>query len=443
MEIRPFRSIRYNEKIVGDLASVICPPYDVITPELQKFCYQRSDHNIIRLECPMADGLETTEYSYKRAAATFRKWLDEGVLKFDDTPAFYLHDCYFSYLGVERRRRGLIARLRLVPWGSDICPHEETSPKDKSDRLQLMRACQASFSPLFCLYQDPKKEIASIFSEVTQDNPIISSPLMGEDKGEGDERHVVWAITDPELKQRLSTLSRQVAPVIMADGHHRYETALVYQQECSAGEVSLLGEAEVTSLREEASNYVMVALVEFSDPGLAIPPIHRLVRGIKAMSRLEDFFTLEFVPLSNDTLQSLFSSSGKYQMLIRGYLLGVLGLKRGYLVLLRERQDASLKDMMPVNRSQAYRDFDISILNQVVLGKVLGLDMEEGNIAHTVDAVEAYEQVERGEYQLAFLVNPPQPETIKAVVDAGDRLPRKSTYFYPKMPAGLIINSLD
>lgn len=458
MEIRPFRGIRYNEKIVGDLASVICPPYDIINSEMQNLYSQRNSYNIIRLECPLTDSSQPAEYNYKRAATIFHEWLDEGVLKFDDTPAFYLHDHYFTSLGVERKRRGIIARLRLAPWGSGINPHEETSLRDKSDRLQLVRACRASFSPLLCLYQDPGKEIASILSEVAQQTtPILSSPLIGEDSigdphpprslsGEGredDERHVVWAITDPEHQQKLLDLSRQVPPVTMADGHHRYETALVYQQERSMGGASLRGEAEAISPQEKSFNYVMVTLVEFSDPGLAIPPIHRLVRGIKEISRLEDFFTLELVPLSNDTLQSLFSNSGQHRLSTSDYLLGVLGLRHGYLVLLRERKDAPLKDIMPVNRSQVYRNFDISILNHVILDKIFGLRMEEDNIAYTVDVVEAHQRVERGEYQLAFLVHPPQPETIKAVVDAGDRLSRKSTYFHPKMPAGLIINSLD
>ena len=284
MEIRPFRGIRYNEKIVGDLASVICPPYDVITSEMQKFYYQRSNYNIIHLEFPLADSPQPTEYRYKRAAAIFREWMKEGVLKSDDTPAFYLHDCYFNYLGVEGKRRGLIACLRLAPWGSGIYPHEETSFRDKSDRLQLIRACGANFSPLFCLYQDPEKEIASILSEVAQDNPIMSLQAMGSYAPDCDERHIVWAITDPKLQQKLSALSRQVAPVIMADGHHRYETALTYQQERIARGMSLRGESEAISLQEGAFNYVMVTLVEFSDPGLFIFPIHRLVRDIKPLS---------------------------------------------------------------------------------------------------------------------------------------------------------------
>ena len=478
MEIRPFRGIRYNEKIVRDLASVICPPYDVITPEMQKVYYQRSSYNVIRLEHPLTDRSQPAGYGYKVAAAIFREWLEKGVLKFDDSPSFYLHDCYFNYLGVERRQRGLIACLGLTPWGRDIRPHEETSPRDKSDRLQLMRACQANFSPLFCLYQDAKKEIASILSEAAQGNPIMSLQANQSNPPDSDERHVVWAISDPRLQQKLSALSRQVSPVIMADGHHRYETALVYQQERALlSHDSRLATDKFIAAdklpREEAFNYVMVTLVEFSDPGLFVFPIHRLVHGLRPQSslnpsvlmeepseqttpspatrdscdesedvlshlmrRLEDFFTLEFVPLSGNVPQSLISG-------LKGHLLGVLGLKLGHLTLLRERQDAPLKKVMPADRSQAYQKFDISILNHIILGKTLGLTISEENIAYTMDPVEACQRVENGDYQLAFLVNPPQPKTIKAIVDAGDRMPRKSTYFYPKIPTGLIINSLD
>ena len=478
MEIRPFCGMRYNENIVGGLASVICPPYDVVTPGIKEFYYRMNDYNTIRLECHLADSLQPTKYSYKRTAVLFQEWLNKGVLKFDDTPAFYLHDHYFNYLGVKRRRRGLIARLKLASWGDGIYPHEETSTKDKSDRLQLIRACRANFSPLFCLYQDVKGEIASILSEAAQDNPIMSLRAKQSNPGDCDERHVVWAITDLEMQQELSALSRQVASIIMADGHHRYETALAYQQErarLSPGSRPLPNshDAKARSFQDEAFNYVMATLVELSDPGLFILPIYRLVRSIKPlssptpsmvlvertgprtsspkagisghhnedtfsylMSRLEDFFTLEFMPLTHGALHSLLPG-------LKGHLFGVLGLKPGHLALLKERQGVSLEDMMPLNHSQAYQKFDISILNHVILDKILGLTADEENVAYTVDAAEACQRVEKGEYQLAFLVNPPQPETIKAMVDAGDRMPRKSTYFCPKMPAGLVINSLD
>jgi uncharacterized protein (DUF1015 family) len=427
MEVSPFRGIRYNRVIVGDLARILCPPYDVVAREQRKLYHERSDYNAIRLESP-AENPEPTDDSYGRATATFQQWLKEGVLQLDRTPSFYLHDQHFEYSGEKRVRRGLIARIKLQHWGSGIYPHEETFPKAKSDRLQLLRACRASFSPLLSLYQGAEPKVALKLSEVAQGEPIIQTSVLPLSKGEGQggEGHVVWAITDPETKLQLSQLLSS-QPLYIADGHHRYETALAYQRE-RAQHQSVTG--------AEAFNYVMMELVDFSDPGLVILPLNRLVRGIAPSvlagleERLRNFFVLEPVPVKADSYQLSADSC-----------LGILGLLPGSLAVLRKRQDVSLNALMPGHRSQAYRDFSISILNHVILDNILGFPSKE-DVAYTVDWKEAYQQIKEGEYQLAFLSNPPQPEVVKAVADAQDKMPSKSTYFYPKLPAGLIINPL-
>jgi uncharacterized protein (DUF1015 family) len=429
MEVSPFRGIRYNQRMVSNLTHVICPPYDVVTPEQQKLYYERSDHNAIRLEFP-----EPTGDRYQRAAITFQQWLKHGILHIDRVSSFYLHDHHFEYSGKRRVRRGLIARVKLEPWGKGIYPHEETFSKAKSDRLQLMQACRANFSPLLSLYQGSEQKIASILSEASRSKPMIEtsvlSPSMGGSQDEGGEAHTLWAITEPEIKRELSQfLSSQ--PLYIADGHHRYETALNYQQE-RAKEQSLTGKG--------AFNYVMMELVDFSDPGLVVLPLHRLVRGIESSvlvglgDQLRNFFVLESVPVEAGGLYSSELPADSY--------LGILGLQPGSMVILKRRQDISLEAVMPGNRSRAYQEFDVSILNHIILDKMLGLTSKE-NVAYTVDLKEAYQQIKEGEYQLAFLLNPPQPEMVKAVADAQDRMPSKSTYFYPKLPAGLIINPLD
>jgi uncharacterized protein (DUF1015 family) len=429
MEVSPFRGIRYNQRMVSNLTHVICPPYDVVTPEQQKLYYERSDHNAIRLEFP-----EPTGDRYQRAAITFQQWLKHGILHIDRVSSFYLHDHHFEYSGKRRVRRGLIARVKLEPWGKGIYPHEETFSKAKSDRLQLMQACRANFSPLLSLYQGSEQKIASILSEASRSKPMIEtsvlSPSMGGSQDEGGEAHTLWAITEPEIKRELSQfLSSQ--PLYIADGHHRYETALNYQQE-RAKEQSLTGKG--------AFNYVMMELVDFSDPGLVVLPLHRLVRGIESSvlvglgDQLRNFFVLESVPVEAGGFYSSELPADSY--------LGILGLQPGSMVILKRRQDISLEAVMPGNRSRAYQEFDVSILNHIILDKMLGLTSKE-NVAYTVDLKEAYQQIKEGEYQLAFLLNPPQPEMVKAVADAQDRMPSKSTYFYPKLPAGLIINPLD
>ena len=411
----------------------------------------------IRLEFP-----EPTTDRYQRAAMAFQQWLKQGILQLDKVSSFYLHDHRFEYLREKRVRRGLIARVNLEPWGGGIYPHEETSAKAKSDRLQLMRACRANFSPLFSLYQDSEQRITSILSETCRAKPMVEtsilSPSTGKGPGDGVEAHTLWAITDPKIKQELSQLLSS-QPIYIADGHHRYETALDYQQEREqeqSGSSVIASEAKQSLTGKEAFRYVMMELVEFSDPGLVVLPLHRLVRGIASSAlaelekQLENFFTLEFVSLSEDSIApchcepsalSVIASEAKQSRSSQNIVLGVLGLHAGALVLLKKRQDISLEAMMPGNKSQAYREFGVSILNHIILGDVLS-GAKDLDLAYTVDLKEAYQQVRDSKYQLAFLLNPPQPEMIKAVVDVQDRMPRKSTYFHPKLPAGLVINPL-
>jgi uncharacterized protein (DUF1015 family) len=445
MEVSSLQGIRYNQRIVGDLAHVLCPPYDVITPERQKLYYEENSYNAIRLEFP-TESLETTGDRYQRAAITFQQWLKHGVLQLDSVSSFYLHDHRFEYSGERKLRRGLIARVKLEPWGSGIYPHEETFSKAKSDRLQLMRACRANFSPLLSLYQDSEREIASMLSEASRAKPMIGTSVLSLSTGggwdEGGEAHTLWAITDPKIKLKLSQfLSYQ--PLYIADGHHRYETALTYQQERTEEQSDsfdssvIVSEAKQSLTGKGAFNYVMMELVDFSDPGLVVLPLHRLVRGIAPSilvglgDQLRNFFVLESVPLKAGGCQLPGDSC-----------LGILGLQPGSLVVLKRRQDISLEAMIPGNRSQAYREFDVSILNHIILDKVLSR-AKDLDVAYTVDVKEAYQQIKEGKYQLAFLLTPPQPEVVKAVADARDRMPSKSTYFYPKLPAGLIINPLD
>jgi uncharacterized protein (DUF1015 family) len=427
MRICPFRGIRYNQTIVGDLTQIICPPYDVISPEEQRVYYEKSNHNAVRLELP-GEYSELTVDRYQSAGIAFRRWLRDGILQRDGVSGFYLHRHEFEYSGRRKVRHGLVARVELEPWGNGIYPHEETGSKAKSDRLHLMRTCRASFSPLLCLYHESGGRVAAILSGISREKPLVSTRAEPGNFPETDEIHVLWAITEQEKKRELSRLLSSV-PLYIADGHHRYETALTYRRERTQ---------EESGTGRGAVNYVMIELVDFSDEGVVVLPLHRLVRGVrpellaKLTDQLSDFFAVDSVALEADNCQVPAAS-----------WLGVLGLQPGLMVILRRREDISLDAMMPADRSRAYREFGVSILNHVVLDRMLG-GTDNLEVTYTVDSEEAYQKViEQGEYELAFLLTPPRPEAVKAVADAGDRMPRKSTYFYPKVPAGLIIHSLE
>ena len=482
MEVTPFRGIRYNQELVGDLDQVICPPYDVISPEQQRRYYEQSDYNAIRLEHPLTcqrTGDSSQQSSYYTAAATFHKWLEQGVLQLDDSPVFYLHDHYFKHAGEEKVRRGLIARVRLEPWGNGIFPHEETLPKAKDDRLKLLQACHANFSLLLSLYRDEEGKVAPMLDEAAKARPLIEtsifSPLTEEGMGEGNnaEKHIIWAITDPEISRHISQ-SLSLQTLHMADGHHRYETALAYQLERAqriASDPSSLRGAPTTkqslngtdNRQKEAFSYIMMELVEFSDPGLVILPIQRLVRSIVPSrlagleKQLENFFTLEYVPLTEvlpahggspvtsviASPPNVIVSEAKQPQSLQGVVLGILGLQPESVVVLKKRQDVSFEGVMPESRSQAYKEYNVSILNHVILDKILGVTSSGENVAYTTNITEAWQKVKEGKYQLAFLVHPPQSEVVRAFADARDKMPAKSTYFYPKLPAGLVINMLD
>jgi uncharacterized protein (DUF1015 family) len=447
-EVCPFQGVRYNARVVKDLGKTICPPYDVITPEQQKAYYERDVHNAIRLEYPAEEpGDDAQSNRYTRAAACFHKWLDDEVLEVEHASAFYLHDHYFTHTGEERRRRGLIARVRLQPWYQGIYPHEETYSKAKSDRLQLMRACRASFSPILALYHDWRQGLAEVLSKAEQKEPIIECHCEQCEGFSPDENHVVRRIAERTLIRQISKLLADL-PLYIADGHHRYETALAYQQERaeafgSRGTESKEAVEGRSIAGNEAFNYVMVELVAFSDPGITVLPIHRLLRGLSASTlaelrkKLEHTFSVESVSVTKALISDL---KGRMP---DGALLGILGLELGCLLLLRQRQDMPIEAMMPDDRSQAYKNFDVSILSDLILDGMLRFAGSPGDIAYSVDIDEVWKAVSEGDYQLAFLVNEPEAGVIKAIADAKDRMPRKSTYFYPKLPAGLVINSLD
>ncbi len=422
-EISPFAGVRYNQDIVGDLASVICLPYDVISPEGQKAYYQRSAYNAVRLEHGMEMPDDTkTNNKHTRAGVAFNQWLKEKVLIVDQVPSFYIHDQGFTYQNIRKRRLGVMACVRIEPWENKIVfPHESTVSGIKSDRLDLMRACAANFSPILGLYEDPGQRVHKLLA-----SRITRKPA--EDFAEGNETHRLWIANEPEFVQRISHFLAS-KPIYIADGHHRYETALAYRNEKRQQTSPMRG--------DEAFNFVMMTLVSFSDPGLVMLPVHRLVRNLSPEAKaqfkaeLEAAFELQSAPLDPDGMPE-----------VGGATTAVLGLQPGNVVALRPRQAMSLKGMMPAGHSDAYKRLDVSIIQHLIIEKLGNLD-KNCSIAYTPNAIEARKLVQNGDFDLAFLMSSMSVATIKTIADSNDRMPGKSTYFYPKLPTGLVMNRLE
>jgi uncharacterized protein (DUF1015 family) len=434
-EIRPFRGVHYNESLIKDWSEVICPPYDIISPQQQQELYQKNEYNYIRIESGRELPQDTTnDNRYTRAADTMKRWLDEGVLRPDDRPALYLHDHYFMRREREYKRRSLIARVRLEEWEKMIVrPHEGTLTEARGDRLSLLFAMHANTSPVLSMYEDSGMQIASMLKEQAKAKPLVRTR---EHDGEG---HDMWVITDEAVIAKISDLLAD-RPLYIADGHHRYESALAYRNEQRAISSSDSGDAPY--------NYVMMSLVDFSDPGLIILAPHRLVRGIpkptieELYRKLTSFFTVVEIPRKTTdvwaTLEDLLVHTSRVRIVLFG-----LDADNLYVLTLDEQADVS--QMMPYFHSEFYRNLDVSIVDHVILENLLALssEKEKTSLAFTYEMSDAVERVLMQEYQLAFLLSPVSPGMIKTVSDAGDKMPRKSTYFYPKTPSGLVINRLD
>jgi len=432
-EIHPFRGVHYNQRKVKDLADVICPPYDVIPPQMQQELYQRNEYNFVRLEHNRELPQDTTtDNKYTRSAAVLEQWLAQKVLVTDEVPSIYLHDHYFHHGGREYRRRGIIAGVRLQEWADNVVrPHEGTLAEHTTDRLSLLWVCQANTSPILALFEDESQQIASLLAKEEK-----TPPLLGSSEVDG-ERHNLRVISEPEaIKQICASLSAQ--PLYIADGHHRYESALSYQRERRACSSAVSG--------EEAFNFVMMELVDFADPGLVILPAHRLVRGMskaalsELAARLKSFFEVEELPIGKADVW------GQIDRLLSGgdsneVRLVLLGLVEGKLLRLKLSDSSAADQMMPHFHSELYKRLDVDVVDSVIPNKLA--ESGESVISYSYDGQDAVNRVLQQEYQLAFLLSPVRAEAVKAIADAGDKMSRKATYFYPKAPAGLVLHRLD
>jgi uncharacterized protein (DUF1015 family) len=436
VELRPFRGIRYNPAHVDDLFAVLAPPYDVISQQAREIYYQRHHHNVVRLIYGRDESGDTgSQNRYTRAAHYLQTWLRCGVLTRDTTPAMYL--CMEQYLlpdGRPRERQGLIALCRLEPYERGVVlPHEETSPIPKRMLFDLRSTVEANLSQIFALYADDTGKVQEILA--TQRQWPDSQSFRDQD----GMLHRVWALQDASL---LADIQRAMAGrwALIADGHHRYETCLEYQR--------LMRQSTPHCTGEEWFNFAMLYLTDIHDPGLTILPTHRLLRGLPATlvaqlpERLRDSCQLEALPF-HTSAQREERLQGLLQAMRRcGESAHVFGLYTGAdtLWLLTLSGSPDVGEVPVAGSSEPWQALDVSLLHDFLLAKVLGVEVQEDGMAFTQDASEAVELVARQAYQVAFLLNPTKVEQIVQHAMAGKRMPRKSTYFYPKLLTGMVIH---
>ncbi len=428
-ELRPLRGLRFQKGVVPDMADVLCPPYDIISTDEQRQLYQRSPFNVVRLEYGETSAADTdADNRYTRAAATLDEWRRSGVLAPEEAPALYVYDQGFSHLGKRFTRRGLFARVRLHDWDEGIIrPHEFTMSGPKEDRLKLLRALRLNVSPILALYRDPAGEVRKMLDEAR-------SPLL-EATDAGGQTHCLHRITDRRAIERIGALF-QDKTIYVIDGHHRYETALAYRQERQAQSQSWTG--------EEGENFVLLTLVAGEDPGLLVLPTHRLIKSASLpadlIPRLERLFHVEDVrsEVSGENawqrMEALLAEAGRDRIAI-----GVAGQQDKLRLILTVRDPQEIVRLMPSDKPASWCSLGTAVLQALVLEGILGVKGDSLEFTHDGEA--ALRLVESG--QLAFFLNATPPERLIEVADAGERMPQKSTYFQPKLPAGLVMNPLD
>ncbi len=423
-EISEFRGVRYNPAKVQYMQNVICPPYDVISSQEQQDLYDKNKFNMVRLEYGQEQEADNERNNrYTRTRDEFNRWLKENVLIQDQVPNYYVHEHSFEVGEAKKKRLELYACVRLEPWENRVIfPHEFTMAKAKADRLDLMKACSADFSPIFGLYEDPGGRINQLIVNRVKSNPTYNFQ-------QGADYHRFWLANEPEFVQRVSHFLIP-KPIYIADGHHRYETALAYRE--------YRRELDPGGSGNEAYNYVMMALVSFSDPGIVILPIHRLVRDIPAATI--DKFKQE---LSNyfDVSEG---SAGRASSSVAAGSIRIYGLEPGQVLSLTLLPGIRVNDFLKQKHSEAYGKLDVSVVQHIICEKLLGLPAgDSDNLAYTPSGESACRLVDGGQFQFTILLNPIPARSIKAVADANDRMPRKSTFFYPKLPSGLVIFRTD
>ena len=432
IRVAPFRGVLYNPKKVRDLAKVIAPPYDVISPAEQERLYKKSPYNFVRLDLSQEPG------SYDAVARMFEEWQAQGIFARDEQPAIYFLSQRFKLRsGEEKMRQGFIALIELQDLGTgDIRPHEKTHDAPKEDRLRLMLACQAQLSPIFALYAQPKQTINRILALAVEGVP----PAIEVEQDNGDICNM-WRLTDAEVIEKVQR-EMQGQTLLIADGHHRYEATLSYRDHMRQERGQWSG--------HESFNYILTYCANIDDENVAILPTHRLVRGyahkpfLELEEALQTHFYVEQHPKTPEGkisfLKALKTAARKHRVIGASF-------KRDPRYLILRLKNKRVMQRLAKDLSAPLRELDVTTLHVLILEHILAMPpalQESGETIHySQDEDAVLQTLEKEDFQAAFILNATKPEEIQAIVAGGEKMPQKSTYFYPKLPSGLVIHKID
>lgn len=423
-EVKGMKGLRFQTSKAGSIQGLCCPPYDIISEGQRKAYLERNEHNVIRLELPKGDD------PYGTAGRLLEEWIQQGILKREEKESLYIYEEEFTARGERKRVKGFICRVKLEEFEKGVVlPHEETLSKAKEDRFNLMKAAFCNFSQIYSLYMDPEHVTLARIDQLSQGEPQAEFT-----DGEG-VTHRLWVVSDPETVAAVCGDFKD-RKLYIADGHHRYETALNFRNYCREQGLAKEG---------DPADYIMMMLVDMEHDGLVVFPTHRLLRNLKnfdpraAMKACEPYFRVEEKACAAQMEKALDEKYAKGEKAFGFYC----GGDRWTLLTLK---DLSVLDGLLPGLSEASKSLDVTVLHTLVLEKLFGIDKEnmanQVNLTYTRSFQEAVESVEKGESQCAFILNPTRVAEIRDVAAAGEKMPQKSTYFYPKLITGLVMNPL-
>jgi uncharacterized protein (DUF1015 family) len=418
-DVQPLRALHYDPAVVGPISSVVAPPYDVIDATQRAELLERSPFNVVAVDLPQTEPNGPDPYT--TAGELFESWQLQGALVRDGEPAIWAHtQDYTGPDGQARTRRGFFCRVRIEEYGPGrVRPHERTHPGPKEDRLRLTRATRTNVSPIFSLYSDPTQVAWNALSPATETAP------WGEVTDGDGTVHRIWRVSDPEAITAVQAATRD-AELLIADGHHRYETMQSYAQEIG-------GEGE--------HRYILMCLVALEDPGLTVFPTHRLIGNLDGQRRANLRLTLERdFDITEVPVEQIAPTPGGGPLQL-GFIDG-----RENRPLRLTLKDQAIADAALPGHSEAYRHLDTGVLETLLLKSALGLSDDDishfNGLFYARDTAEALAKVRSGEFDAAFFMRPTPVEQVRDVAAAGENMPPKSTYFYPKLLTGLLFNPL-
>ncbi|MCP4344152.1 MAG: DUF1015 domain-containing protein [Desulfobacterales bacterium] len=438
-KIIPFRGILYNPDKIRDISKVITPPFDVISKQEQDEYYESHPQSMIRLILGRKTENDTSDYDWHtKAADSFSQWVSDDMLVQDDLQAFYVTSVEFPMENRMVTRFGMIALVGLEPFENGVVlPHERTFSRVKSERLELMKKCHTNFSPIFSLYSDGNGIFNMLKKSIDGKTPDMDFT------DNSDHRHKLWRVTDPDIHKYITDAMKD-KKIFIADGHHRYETALNYKRWVS--------ETNPDFPDDHPANYVMMYLCSMEDPGMVILPAHRLITDISSaklaefVKNTENYFDVQLFPFegnghekARDEFISALSSNNSTNTV------GIFVKNRSEFHLLKLKPDV-METLFSNEIPEALIDIDVTVLTRLIFMEILGFDNvrldNDKLISYSSVAEKAVEAVNTGDCDVAFILNPTKIEQVKKIAEQGLIMPRKATYFYPKVITGQVINRL-